>query len=181
MSTKEKKERFRNFCKKKIFRPKQRYFRQKKLAKIIEQRLLCEDVEDAMLYIPMRHEVDVMPIIKALRRSKKRVWVPYMEENSFKLVPFRLPLKRKRYGIMEPKQSRMFRKQKIDVALIPILGVDRRFKRIGFGKGMYDRFFEKHKKNIKKRIFVAPVLCIGKEALGEAHDIDAEEIIGWRE
>ena len=31
----------------------------------------------------------------------------------------------------------------IDIAIVPAVGVDGNLQRIGFGKGMYDRFFEK--------------------------------------
>ena len=173
------KQRFRLYCKQKQFGCKNRYIKNKTLATALQKRIESLQGSNFMLYIPMKHEVDVMPLIKWLRRAKKRVWVPCMTKKSFALVPFRLPLKRKKFGIMEPKQSYLFRKQKIDIAIVPVLGVDRCMRRIGFGKGMYDRFFEEKEGTIKKRIFVSLVACISNKAVGDAHDIDAQELLAW--
>lgn len=128
-----------------------------------------------LLYIPLGLEVDVMPLIKKLRMQKKiDVYVPFMHEDSFKLVKYRLPLKRKKFGIYEPNNS--FFKAKVDLAIVPILGLDALNKRIGFGKGMYDRFFYRIKyKPIT--IFTQRELCKSTEILSNHYDIEADYII----
>ena len=63
-----------------------------------------------------------------------------MDGVSFKMVPLRLPLERKAFGIYEPRASHR-KINLIDVAIVPAVGVDGSLRRIGFGKGMYDRFF----------------------------------------
>jgi 5-formyltetrahydrofolate cyclo-ligase len=50
-------------------------------------------------------------------------------------------------------------------------------RRIGFGKGMYDRFFEKEIKNINKVVFVARQLCYSGEIVTDHHDVTADMII----
>ena len=95
-----------------------------------------------------------------------------MEGVSFKMVKFRLPLNIKKFNIKEPKNS-FAKGKKIDLAIVPVLGVDGAFRRIGFGKGMYDRFFESlpYKPKIA---FVELSDCITSSLVGESHDIQAD-------
>jgi 5-formyltetrahydrofolate cyclo-ligase len=100
-----------------------------------------------------------------------------MEDLSFKMVKYQLPLTKKKFSILEPinKQKTL---QKIDLAIVPIVGIDKTFRRIGFGKGMYDRFFEKCKSK-PKIVFVQLIPCISKNVLTEAHDIKADLYISF--
>ena len=100
-----------------------------------------------------------------------------MEGKSFRLVKYRLPLEKKEFGIKEPKDSRQYRKKSIDLAIVPIVGLDVTLRRVGFGKGMYDRFFEKEIKNIDKTVFVARELCYSQEVITDDHDVKADIII----
>ncbi len=130
-----------------------------------------------MLYVPLDLEADVMPLIGALRRRGVVVYVPFMEGESFRLVQYRLPLKTKKYGVKEPKFSKKYRKKVIDLAIIPIVGTDRSGRRVGFGKGMYDRFFASEGDHIKYLIFVQRALQQSKTVVTDVWDIAADEII----
>jgi 5-formyltetrahydrofolate cyclo-ligase len=100
-----------------------------------------------------------------------------MEGKSFRLVKYRYPLRVKRFGIKEPNDSKQYRKKQIDIAVVPIVGMDASYRRVGFGKGMYDRFFEKETENIKKVVFVARELCFSKEIVTDRYDIKADIVI----
>jgi len=128
-----------------------------------------------LLFIPMGLEVNVLPLINKLRREKKvEVYVPYMQGDSFKAVKYRLPLKRKRFGIKEPENS--FVTHKIDVAIVPVVGIDGVYKRIGFGAGMYDRFFDRL--NYRPTlIFTQIILCKTEQILSNDYDIQADYVI----
>ncbi|DAB41356.1 MAG TPA: 5-formyltetrahydrofolate cyclo-ligase [Sulfurovum sp. UBA12169] len=130
-----------------------------------------------MLYLPLGTEVNINPLINRLRREKKDLYVPFMEGKSFRLVKYRLPLEKKRFGIKEPKDSRQFKKKQIDLAIVPIVGSDSTLRRVGFGKGMYDRFYEKEIKNIKKTVFVARQWCYSKKEVTDHYDVKADSII----
>jgi 5-formyltetrahydrofolate cyclo-ligase len=135
-------------------------------------RLIVKSRSNIILaYIPICTEVDILPLINRLRREKKIVLVPFMEHESFRLVKYRLPLKKKKFGIKEPHDSKQIRNNKIDLAIVPILGVDLTGRRVGFGKGMYDRFFEKEQKNIKNSIFISRELLINKKIITDNYDI----------
>jgi 5-formyltetrahydrofolate cyclo-ligase len=130
-----------------------------------------------MLYVPLATEVDLSPLIKQLRREKRRLYVPFMEGKSFRLVKYRYPLEKKRFGIKEPKDSKQYRNRKIDIAVVPIVGIDHTHRRVGFGKGMYDRFFEKEMKYIGKTVFVARDLCYSRQTVTDRYDVGADMII----
>lgn len=64
-------------------------------------------------------------------------------------------------------------KTKIDIAIIPVIGVDRELKRIGHGQGFYDRFFE----NLNYKplvIFAQSINAISEKKLTQEHDIAGE-------
>jgi 5-formyltetrahydrofolate cyclo-ligase len=142
------------------------------VCKKIEKLINTTKAKNILLYIPLPQEVDITKLFKKLRKkSNCNIFVPFMEGVSFKMVKFRLPLSRKKFGILEPKNS-FARGKKIDLAIVPVLGVDGAFRRIGFGKGMYDRFFESlsYKPSIA---FVELVDCFTPSLVGETHDIQA--------
>lgn len=152
-----------------------KFYRDKKTVKKLKDFIEIKKAKNILLYIPMGTEVDTLPLINCLRKNKINVFVPYMVGNSFKVVKYRLPLEKKRFGIKEPKNSFCY-KNKLDLAIVPIVGVDKLGKRIGFGKGMYDRFFYKLD-NKPIMVFTQLTLCNSKEILTNQYDIQADYII----
>jgi 5-formyltetrahydrofolate cyclo-ligase len=130
-----------------------------------------------ILYLPLKTEVNLYPLIMRLRKEKYGLYVPFMEGKSFRVVKYRLPLEKKRFGIKEPKNSKQYRIKKLDMAVVPIVGMDATQRRVGFGKGMYDRFFEKEIKNINKVVFVARQLCYSGEIVTDHYDVKADRVI----
>ena len=123
-----------------------------------------------LMYIPLGIEANITHVIEKCRR-KYRVFVPFMQGISFKMVKYRLPLYTKRFNLKEPKNS-LVRHNAIDLAIVPVIGVDGALRRIGFGKGMYDRFF--HSLSSKPIvIFVQRSMCMTPMLIGEEHDIAA--------
>ncbi len=133
------------------------------------------EFKNIMIFIPLKNEANIAPLIKLLREKRYNLYVPFMEEAAFKLVKYRLPLHRKKYGIKEPGNS-LFKVKQIDLAIVPILGVDKKMRRIGFGKGMYDRFFNSFKK-IKFTVFLERELYYTDSIITQEHDISADSII----
>ena len=153
------------------------YIKDKMVLKQLYAHIVQNDAQAIMLYIPLNMEVNLNPLIKILRKEKRTLYVPFMEGASFRLVKYRLPLQVKRFGIKEPKDSKQVRKKQIDMAIVPIVGVDLTHRRVGFGKGMYDRFFEKNHKNIKEIVFVARKLCYTHALVTDHYDVKADRII----
>jgi len=131
------------------------------------------NAHSVMLYIPLKIEVNINPLIIRLRKERKIVLVPFMEGESFSLVKYRLPLKIKKFGVKEPNKSNQY-KNKIDLAIVPIIGTDVTLRRVGFGKGFYDRFFEKNHKNIKRIGFVSREYCRSSEIITDDWDVTGD-------
>ena len=98
-----------------------------------------------------------------------------MDEQSFKAVQYRLPLSKKKFGIFEAGNS-LKNINKIDIAIVPTLGVDINLKRIGFGKGMYDRFFAKLKTK-PHTIFIQSELSHVRQSICDDYDVSCDVLL----
>jgi 5-formyltetrahydrofolate cyclo-ligase len=174
-----KKKHFRTHCLKRLKKASGRgsYKKDKVVVQRLYRLIVQSQAQRIMLYLPLKTEVDLYPLIRQLRKEKRELYVPFMEGKSFRVVKYRYPLEKKRFGIKEPKDSRQYRNKKLDIAIIPIVGLDITYRRVGFGKGMYDRFFEKEIKNINKTVFVARELCYSREIVTNNHDVKADILV----
>ena len=127
-----------------------------------------------LLYYPLPIEANILNTLKQMRKISE-VYIPFMEGQSFKMVSFRLPLKKKKFGIYEAGNTHK-KINKIDIAIIPAVGVDGNLQRVGFGKGMYDRFFEKLQKK-PYTIFVQNELCFTQETICDDYDISCDLLL----
>jgi 5-formyltetrahydrofolate cyclo-ligase len=130
--------------------------------------------KSVLVYLPLWFEADLRPLFRGLRR-KAKLYAPFVEDVSFKMVALRLPLYRQSLGIFAPAYSLRAIK-KTDVLIAPALAVDTDFARIGFGKGMYDRFV---RELIKKPIviFVQPSI-LSSPKVSDARDIRGDYLVG---
>lgn len=157
-----------------------RYITDKHIVASLYAMIRQRGAKTVMLYVPLDLEVDVYPLLCRLRREGIVVLVPFMEGESFRLVKYRLPLSTKKYGVKEPKFSKQYRKRQIEFAIVPIVGTDNSLRRIGFGKGMYDRFFEKHQHEIEEIILTQRVLCQSRTLITNDYDVGGDWIITGR-
>ena len=130
--------------------------------------------KNILVYYPLNNELDITKTITILRK-RNNILLPFMQNKSFKVVPFRLPLKKKKFNIYEAGNS-LKKINNIDIAIIPVVGIDGNLQRVGFGKGMYDRFFA----NLKKKpytIFIQTDLCSTKELICDSYDVYADLLL----
>jgi 5-formyltetrahydrofolate cyclo-ligase len=127
-----------------------------------------------LMYWPLAFEADITKLLHVMRK-RYQIYLPFMEGESFKMVAYRLPMERKKFGIFEPGQS-LKKNKNIDIAIVPAVGVDGRARRIGFGKGMYDRFFDKLPAK-PKIIFVQSEMCKTSENICDDYDISANLLV----
>ncbi|WP_080218771.1 5-formyltetrahydrofolate cyclo-ligase [Helicobacter pylori] len=174
---------FRDFCKERLKRAKptkDKAVRDKLACRLLFLKL--KDYQNILLYSPLGHELDIRPLILKLRQKNKHVWLPksikkgtHFSQESFTIAPFRLPLRRLGW-FDEPSLSRYY-KQELDCIVVPILGMDTSFRRVGFGLGMYDRSLPQLLKKQLKRplvIFVSRELALANGVLTNAYDIEAD-------
>jgi 5-formyltetrahydrofolate cyclo-ligase len=152
-----------------------KYMLSKKISNEIYK--MAKNYKNILLFIPLKNEVNIRDVINKLRAEKKNIFVPFMQDLSFKMVKYELPLKKKKFSIFEPvnKQQTL---QKIDLAIVPTVGITQDFRRIGFGKGMYDRFFAKLKYK-PKIVFLQLTPCVSKDNIADKFDITADEYISF--
>lgn len=148
-----------------------------RMDKVVVQRLKDviqqKQAKTVMLYLPLRIEINIYNLITQLRKEGVTLLVPFMEGKSFRLVKYRLPLSVKNFGVKEPNISNTFYKQ-IDIAIVPVIGMDETFRRVGFGKGYYDRFFARHKKKIDTVVFVGRKACIASTVVTDDYDVEGD-------
>jgi len=149
-------------------------YRDNKLNNALQKIIKKIPHKNVLMYWPMKQEADIRKTVHTLRKQGN-VLLPFMQESSFKMVPFRLPLKSKKFGILESGNSHK-NINKTDVAIVPIVGVDSEGRRIGFGKGMYDRFFPSLR-NTPIIIFVQTQLCMSNESICDDYDIKADMLV----
>ncbi|PID47025.1 MAG: 5-formyltetrahydrofolate cyclo-ligase [Proteobacteria bacterium] len=167
------KEKLRKYCLKKLQNAKKHKGFKNNFLVLNKLDKILQDMEfkNILLYLPLKNEVDLRKLFRKLR-AKHNLLVPFMQGISFKVVKYRLPIFRKQFSIYEPKNSlRIFKE--IDIMVVPVVGVDGNLKRIGFGKGMYDRYFG----SLEKKplvIFVQLDLCCTKFVVSDSYDIQAD-------
>lgn len=138
--------------------------------------------KNILLYAPFVFEADIWELIWRLKRQKKKIFLPFIQDLSFKMLPLHLPLQKNRFGIFESKYSN-FNLAKIDTAVIPVFGIDAKFRRVGFGKGMYDRFFSHnhkitlHNKKGVCKVFVSRTPCISPRVITQSFDIKGDYFV----
>ncbi len=155
-----------------------RYTKDKLVLQKIEKLIDCHKPKSILFYLPLSIEVDVQKLMK-MYRKKLKIFTPLIVGESFKMVQYKLPLKRNSFDIYEPPNSHL-KYRKVDMIIVPVVGVDGNFKRVGFGKGMYDRFYEKLKYK-PVTVFIQRVKCLTKEKITDTHDICADYYITPKE
>lgn len=102
------------------------------------------------LFLPItsKAEIDTWIILKKLNEThplvKTVTSVIGEDQQSLETIEVRIdtPLLINSWGIPEPIERIHFPTKAIEEVLTPLLAVDQRGYRLGYGKGFYDRFFE---------------------------------------
>jgi 5-formyltetrahydrofolate cyclo-ligase len=95
-------------------------------------------------------------IIKYLqfRNPLIKVVIPKIDIHSGDMVHYhfdeRVEMIKNKYGIDEPKEGKIIDVADIDMVFIPLLAFDKAGYRVGFGKGYYDKFLARCRKNVLK-------------------------------
>ncbi len=148
---------------------------------------LCEipelrPAESVMLYLSMndRHEVDTGPLISRLSANGRiGICVPVVSDNSLFAVGFREgdPVARGKFGQPEPLNRKQLLRKAPDIIVVPAVAVDRKGRRLGYGKGYYDRFISGLRKDGANPVVIAPVFSF--QVLDVLPDDDWDEKIDY--
>ncbi|MEA3228988.1 MAG: 5-formyltetrahydrofolate cyclo-ligase, partial [Campylobacterota bacterium] len=105
-------------------------YRNKKLNQKLLKELKGVKNKKILFYYPLDFEIDIKSSLAYLRKNCD-IYIPFMEGESFKMVPFRLPLVKKKFGIFEAGNTLRTIKD-IDIAIVPTVVIDANLQRIGF-------------------------------------------------
>lgn len=151
-------------------------------SKIVDKLFKKEEIQKAnsiLCYYPILWEVDIIPLIKELSRSDKKILLPRLIWEEFiavEIEDLETDLKAGKWGINQPKHLNKF-KWDIDIAIIPWLAFSTDGKRLGKWLGYYDRFLAKNK-HILKYWVCFPFQIINDIPI-EDHDVRMDEVIFW--
>ena len=157
----------------------QKYPLDKKIEKKLSSLIKSLNPKSILFYLPLGMEVNLKNLMLKEKRAGKKILVPKVENESFKMVEFRLPLEENSFNIFEPKSS-SFKYKRVDLIIVPIVAMDANRKRIGFGKGMYDRFYARLKRK-PIIVFIQRIPVISKEFLCDEYDIGCDFYISSKE
>ncbi|WP_318310720.1 5-formyltetrahydrofolate cyclo-ligase [Flagellimonas crocea] len=128
------------------------------LSLILANRLLLIPIWDFFYYhiflsIEDKNEVDTLPMITLLQGKDKNVVVPkVVGKNTMQnyLLTDNTSFKKSAWGVPEPVDGIEIPESKIDVVFVPLLAFDALGNRVGYGKGFYDVFLDKCRKETIK-------------------------------
>ncbi len=96
------------------------------------------------VYLSFSSEMPTDKLIELLLSERKKVYCPRIEKGEMKAVEYGEDFTLSNYGIREPIGEAY--EGEIDVLIMPLLAVDEKGNRLGYGGGYYDRFLKLHKK-----------------------------------
>jgi len=136
--------------------------------------------KNVMFYIALKTEVNTEEMIKEAKKIGKNVTVPVCAGNRATLRPAILEdnarLKKGPYGVAEPETQRYIRLEDIDLVIVPGLAFDKKGRRLGRGKGCYDRFLKRLSKDTPA-IGLAFDFQILPNVPSSPHDVNIRKVI----
>ena len=122
------------------------------------QKLILPSIECVHTYLSSLKlgEPETANIIKYLefKNPLLRVVIPKVDIHSGNMTHYHynkgVEIIKNKYGIDEPKDGNQIDEAEIDLVLIPLLAFDTSGYRVGFGKGYYDKFLCRCRKDVIK-------------------------------
>lgn len=147
-------------------------------------RRICEKLQEMdrirkaqviMGFSSIRNEVNLMPWLEELRREKTVVLPRVMDKENMEAIEYRGRdyVKSGPFGILEPV-GEPFDPGKIDVVLVPGLVFDYKGYRLGYGRGYYDRFLPR----LRKDAFLCGV-CYDFQVVETVYPHEADFPVHW--
>lgn len=123
----------------------------KRKSRLIEHKLFLSPIfkraKTVMFYMSFDGEVDTTGMIKRAQKLGKKIAVPVCVRDRIMMRPAMLcdrgALRLGPYGIHEPVTKELVRLGELDVVVVPGVAFDTEGRRLGRGKGYYDRFLKR--------------------------------------
>ena len=112
---------------------------------LLRNQSIWQNAKSILFYAPLPNEVDIWPLVSEALAASKIVALPGFEaeENSYvarEIKDLENDFERGQFGIREPKPDcHEVLLNRLDLTLVPGVGFDFTGRRLGRGKGFYDR------------------------------------------
>lgn len=101
-------------------------------------------------YLAFQGEIDVSPVLQALRAKDITTYVPMLNDETLLFAPWseNTPYTSNRFGIIEPSvpKQQWISAEQLDAVLVPLVAFDNDGHRMGMGGGFYDKTFARRLK-----------------------------------
>lgn len=111
------------------------------------ERMGAGTYRSVFLYLSFSHEAGTDKLLKSLLSQGKTVYCPRVEGKEMDAVLYDENLSLSAFGIREPLGEAFT--GDIDVAVVPLLAVDEKGNRLGYGGGYYDKYLSAHPNTLK--------------------------------
>lgn len=108
---------------------------------------IVKDKENFFVYLSYSSEAPTDGLIERLLSLGKKVFCPQVAQDEMNAVAFQDDFVLSKEGIREPLGEPFL--GRLDVAVTPLYAVDEQGNRLGYGKGYYDKFFQKRRDILK--------------------------------
>ena len=128
-----------------------------------------------LIYVSTKDEVDTKKLIEYFLKSKK-VAVPKVMGNDMKFYFIKSldDLEKGSFNILEPKTKAEVKDFSNALSITPGICFSKDGYRIGYGKGFYDRFYQKHEIS---KIGLCYKECLVEQLPNDPFDINVDEVI----
>ena len=106
------------------------------------------------VFLPIKHakEPNLFLFLNEFNLLQTRIYAPISNQETFEMDFYRVLSKQDlsigAFGIPEPKNTQIIDPMDLDVILLPLMAFDNSGHRIGYGKGFYDRYLNRTKKEL---------------------------------
>jgi len=146
-----------------------------KMHKKLKKIYAFKNAQKIGIYYPIGSEILTQDIIQELISDSKEVFLPKVigEKMEFRKVIDFSSLEEGSFGIMEPKDDCQV-DNKLDVIIVPTVGITLKGVRLGYGHGFYDRFLAENKTTTIALILEKQVV---KNIPKSEHDMNIDWIV----
>lgn len=123
-----------------------------KIVNTMRETEIYDAAKNIMIFYPLQDEINLLPLLKDI---DKNFYLPKVSGDDLLVCPYKEgdQLSVSSFNTQEPL-TQPVDPDVLDMIFVPALLADKKFHRIGYGRGFYDRFLNKH---ALKAIRIVPV------------------------
>ncbi len=134
---------------------------------------LKQKVISLFLPIESKNEINTFLILEFAKSQNAKIAIPKSIFETSELIHYEFndlnQLKINKFNIPEPISGNIISDELFDIVFIPLLTIDKKGYRVGYGKGFYDRFLNKCKKEC---LFIGLYLFDEFEVIDDLNEYD---------